>query len=52
MLQNINNQKLLRKKKILAENKLKFIREWKKLPDVMQGYEDLTENNSLKNVEG
>lgn len=48
-MENINNQKTIRKKNLNNQNRLRIIREWKKLPNVMQNYEDLTENDSLEN---
>lgn len=46
LLENINNQKILRKKNIFTQNKIKILREWKKLPDVMQNYEKMSEKGS------
>jgi len=38
MLDKIKEAKELRKKKLQTECKLKVIRDWKKLPDLMKDY--------------
>lgn len=40
MLDQINEKKKLRRKHLQTDHKLTIIRQWKKLPDVMQDYDD------------
>lgn len=45
MLDKINSQKELRRKKITTDAKIKMLKEWKNLPDVAQQFSEASETH-------